>query len=161
MRNSRQPVRLPWVVASLAGLMVFGLAACSSGSDSAAPGGAASPAREVSVVASTNVYGDIVTQIAGSAVKVTSIISDPDQDPHSYEADAATQLALSKADVVIENGGGYDDFIDSMLKGSTNTAVKLINAVTLSGKTALAGGELNEHVWYDVPTVRKLSDAIV
>ena len=48
-----------------------------------------------------------------------SIICDPDQDPHSYEASAQNQLALSKADLVIENGGGYDDFIDRMVKAST------------------------------------------
>ncbi|MFI1354148.1 metal ABC transporter solute-binding protein, Zn/Mn family [Streptomyces sp. NPDC020898] len=113
----------------------------------------------ISVVASTNVYGDIAEQIGGGKVKVTSIISDPDRDPHSYEASTQNQLALSKAKVVIENGGGYDDFVDRMLKSSDSSA-EVINAVEVSGKTAPAGGELNEHVWYDFPTVAELADRI-
>ena len=115
----------------------------------------------LNVVASTNVYGDIVKQIAGDKVRVTSIIDDPDADPHSYEANTQNQLELSKADLVIENGGGYDDFIDSMLKTAKNSSAKVLNVVDISGRTAPAGGELNEHVWYDFPTVSKLADQIV
>ncbi|HEV7710440.1 MAG TPA: zinc ABC transporter substrate-binding protein [Asanoa sp.] len=111
------------------------------------------------MVASTNVYGDIVRQIAGDKVTITSIISDPAADPHSYEANTRTQLELSKADVVIENGGGYDDFVDTMLK-SANSDAKVLNAVDISGKAAAGGGELNEHVWYDLPTVGKLADQV-
>lgn len=111
------------------------------------------------MVASTNVYGDIVEQIGGAKVDVTSIISDPDQDPHSYEANTQNQLALSKAKLVVENGGGYDDFVDRMLKSSSASA-EVVNAVKVSGKTAPKGGELNEHVWYDFPTVAKIADRI-
>ncbi|TDW76528.1 metal ABC transporter solute-binding protein, Zn/Mn family [Kribbella pratensis] len=130
------------------------LAACSS---SAADTAVSTSKAGVQVVASTNVYGDIVRQIAGDKAEVTSIISDPDQDPHSYEANAQTQLSLSKAKVVIENGGGYDDFVDTMLKSSGNTSAKVMNVVNISGHQAPAGGELNEHVWYDFPTVEKLA----
>ncbi|MEU0726496.1 zinc ABC transporter substrate-binding protein [Streptomyces sp. NPDC006140] len=132
------------------------LAGCGSSSE---PAGKSAPAR-VAVVASTNVYGDIVRHIGGDRVDVTSIISDPDQDPHSYEADTQNQLALSKAKVVVENGGGYDDFVDRMLKSGHNDSAQVINAVKVSGKTAPKGGELNEHVWYDFPTVAKVTDRI-
>ncbi|WP_432970274.1 metal ABC transporter solute-binding protein, Zn/Mn family [Dactylosporangium sp. CA-233914] len=133
------------------------LTACgssSSGEPAAAPSGSA-----VSVVASTNVYGDIVKQIAGDRASVTSIISNPDADPHSYEANTRTQLELSKAKVVIENGGGYDDFVDTMLK-SAGGSPKVLNVVDISGKKAAGGEELNEHVWYDLPTVEKLADQL-
>jgi len=111
----------------------------------------------IQVVASTNVYGDIAKQIGGDRVSVTSIISDPAQDPHSYEADARVQLALSKADVVIQNGGGYDDFVDTLLKGANNPKVVLLNAATISGyDQAPETGVFNEHLWYDFPTVRKV-----
>ncbi|MEU0218640.1 zinc ABC transporter substrate-binding protein [Streptomyces sp. NPDC006265] len=133
------------------------LAGCGSSSDSA--DGKSTPAR-VAVVASTNVYGDIARRIGGDRVDVTSVISDPDQDPHSYEADPQNQLALSKAKVVIENGGGYDDFVDHMLNSGHNDSAQVINAVDVSGKTAPEGGELNEHVWYDFPTVAKVADRI-
>ncbi|MFG2810198.1 metal ABC transporter solute-binding protein, Zn/Mn family [Streptomyces massasporeus] len=133
------------------------LAGCGSSSDSA--DGKSTPAR-LAVVASTNVYGDIARRIGGDRVDVTSVISDPDQDPHSYEANPQNQLALSKAKVVIENGGGYDDFVDHMLKGGHNDSVEVINAVDVSGRTAPEGGELNEHVWYDFPTIATVADRI-
>jgi zinc/manganese transport system substrate-binding protein len=148
-------------LALLAGASLALLAGCGSSSDSGSDGNAsASPVSSsaVPVVASTDVYGDIVRQIGGSKVAVTSIISDPDQDPHSYEANTQNQLALSKAKIVIENGGGYDDFVDRMLKG--NSSAEVINAVKVSGKSAPQGGELNEHVWYDFPTVAKVADDI-
>jgi zinc/manganese transport system substrate-binding protein len=112
------------------------------------------------VVASTNVWGDIASTIGGDQVEVTSIISDPGQDPHEYQASSRNQLALSSARVVIENGGGYDDFVDTMLSASGNSSATVINAVDVSGYSASAGDELNEHVWYDYATVGKVADAI-
>ncbi|KJK40632.1 ABC transporter substrate-binding protein [Streptomyces variegatus] len=135
------------------------LAGCGSSSDSADAAAKSAPDR-VTVVASTNVYGDIVQRIGGDRVDVTSLISDPDQDPHSYEADPQNQLALSKAKVVVENGGGYDDFVDRMLKSGHNDSAEVINAVEVSGRTAPKDGELNEHVWYDFPTVARVADRI-
>jgi len=77
------------------------------------------------IVASTNVYGSIAELIGGDLVEVTSLITSASQDPHSYEASAQDQLALSKADLVIENGGGYDPFIDTLLDASSSAAVVL------------------------------------
>ncbi|WP_330357643.1 metal ABC transporter solute-binding protein, Zn/Mn family [Streptomyces chartreusis] len=144
--------------ALLTGTCLTLLAGCAGSSDTA---GAHSPAAAsvIPVVASTNVYGDLARRIGGAKVRVTSIISDPAQDPHSYEAGTRNQLALSKAEVVIENGGGYDDFVDRMLK-SAGSSPDVINAVEVSGKTAPKGGELNEHVWYDFPSVAELADRI-
>ncbi|HZX03517.1 metal ABC transporter solute-binding protein, Zn/Mn family [Kribbella sp.] len=133
------------------------VSACGSAGGDKAAAGTSTASAGVQVVASTNVYGDIVKQIAGDKAEVTSIISDPTQDPHSYEASAQTQLSLSKAKVVIENGGGYDDFMDKMLKSSNNTSAKVLNAVDISGQKAPAGGDLNEHVWYDFPSMEKLA----
>ncbi|GIF46022.1 zinc/manganese transport system substrate-binding protein [Asanoa ferruginea] len=145
-----------------AALLSIGLlaSACGNSADGAAPEPAGTTAEDVSVVASTNVYGDIVRQIAGDKVTITSIISDPAADPHSYEANTRTQLELSQADLVIENGGGYDDFVDTMLKAA-NSDAKVLNAVDLSGKKATGGAELNEHVWYDLPSMSTLADQIV
>ena len=87
----------------------------------------------IAVVASTNVYGDIAEQIGGDLVSVTSLIDSAAQDPHSYEASAQDQLALSKAALVIENGGGYDPFIDSLLSASENGDAVVVNAADASG----------------------------
>jgi zinc/manganese transport system substrate-binding protein len=148
-------------LAGLAGLTATGLilaAGCSSSADAGRP--AAGGSSGVSVVASTNVYGDIARQIAGDKVGITSVISDPAQDPHSYEADSKTQLALSRARIVIENGGGYDDFMDTMLRGAHSSAT-VLNVVSISGRTAPAAGDLNEHLWYDFPTMRRLVDKLL
>ncbi|WP_229715163.1 metal ABC transporter solute-binding protein, Zn/Mn family [Subtercola lobariae] len=144
---------------ALAAIATVTLAGCASTPSSASPS-SASASGTISVVASTNVWGDIAATIGGDRVTVSSIIDDPDKDPHEYEADAQNQLALSKAQVVIENGGGYDDFVDTMLGTAGNTSGIVLNAVTISGKQPDANGDLNEHVWYDFPTVENVIDQI-
>ena len=123
-------------------------------------GSVGDPPAGIQVVASTNVYGSLATTIGGAQASVTSIIDDPAKDPHEYQADARTQLAISRAQVVIENGGGYDDFVDTMLSASGNTSETLINAVKLSGYDSTIA-DFNEHVFYDYSTVGKVVDAIV
>jgi zinc/manganese transport system substrate-binding protein len=132
--------------------LVIVLAGCS------APTGDSDDGR-IQVVASTNVYGDIAETIGGDAVEVTSIIDDPAQDPHQFEANGRVQLALSRADIVIVNGGGYDDFATQMLDASGNADAILLNAVELSGIDDSAEG-FNEHVWYDYNTMQIVTDAI-
>nr|WP_246430206.1 zinc ABC transporter substrate-binding protein [Streptomyces rectiverticillatus] len=133
------------------------LPGCGSSPDTGGERRSTAPASPVRVVASTNVYGDIVRQVGGGKAAVDSIISDPAQDPHSYEASSRNQLALSEARVVVENGGGYDDFIGKMLRTADNASADVVNVVQVSGKTAPAGGELNEHVWYDLATAGRLA----
>ena len=116
----------------------------------------------VSVVASTDVWGDVAGQIAGNqsghAVRITSIINDPVQDPHSYQANARDRIALDRADVVIENGGGYDDFVSKM--GGDSAARTTIDAVAVAGNRAEVDGQPNEHVWYDFPTVAAVAGKV-
>jgi zinc/manganese transport system substrate-binding protein len=136
--------------------LLFLLTACGSSADGTAAGGT------VSVVASTNVYGAIASAVGGAGVEVTSIIDDPSADPHSFEANVRTQLAVSKADVIVGNGGGYDDFLDTLIS-STGTDATVVDAVEVSGRAnaaAAAGQQLNEHVWYDFPAVQKVAGAI-
>ncbi|MEU6663993.1 zinc ABC transporter substrate-binding protein [Streptomyces sp. NPDC046821] len=148
-------------LALTAGVGLALLAGCGTSSDSKNQTSTShGSSHKIAVTASTNVYGDIARQIGGDRVEITSVISDPAQDPHSYEANTQNQLTLSKAKVVIENGGGYDDFIDRMLRSGGNSSAQLINAVEVSGRTAPKGGALNEHVWYDFPTVAKIADRI-
>lgn len=142
------------VVPGLALVLVASLGACSSGdaddrSDDARP----------SVVASTDVWGDVVAQVGGDLVDVTSIIDDPSADPHSFEGSARVQLALSRADLVVVNGGGYDDFASTMV-GALDHAPLVLDAVEVSGLTAPAGGELNEHVWYDLDVVGTVAQRV-
>lgn len=145
-----------------AGAMAAVLAGCGQSSEPGSGSGSATANGIVNVVASTNVYGDIVKSIGGDRVSVTSIVTSPDRDPHEYEADAQNQLALSKASLVVENGGGYDDFVDTMLDASPAEDRSVVNVSDVSGyDQEPATGEFNEHMWYDFPTMLKLSDTLV
>ena len=126
-----------------------------STSAGATSAGATAP---LTVVASTDVWGSIVSTIGGDRVKVTSLISDPAADPHSYEANGQNLLAVSKAALIVENGGGYDDFLTKMVDSAGSKAT-VLDAVEISGYAA-KGAELNEHVWYDFPTVAKVAAQI-
>ncbi len=136
----------------------------------------AAPTEGLSIVASTNVYGDVASSIAGDLATVTSIIDSAAQDPHSYEANAQDQLAVVRADLVIENGGGYDPFIDVLVEGSGSTAV-VISASAIAGLEGEAHSDeegeahsdddahghlegVNEHVWYDVHVMGEVAAAI-
>ncbi|NYD69568.1 metal ABC transporter solute-binding protein, Zn/Mn family [Herbiconiux flava] len=150
--------RLLPVLASSA-VLALGLAGCSSGSSADTT---ADSSDGISIVASTNVYGSIAEAVAGDAATVTSIIDSPDKDPHEYQADGQNQLSLSKAQIVIENGGGYDDFVDTMLSAAENSGATVLNVTDISGyDTEPAEGEFNEHLWYDFPTMQKLVDQLV
>ncbi len=139
--------------------------------------GCAAPAPEatgLSVVASTNVYGDIAAAIAGDAATVTSIIDSPTVDPHSYEATAQDQLAIAGADLVIGNSAGYDPFLDVLVDGSGTTAVVIFAAVVAGlelGEAPLEDDSregddqgprevANEHVWYDLHSMGDVAEVI-
>jgi zinc/manganese transport system substrate-binding protein len=131
------------------------LTACSdSGADDASDG-------RVNVVASTDVWGDVAATVGGDDVAVTSIISDANQDPHGYEASTDELLLVEDADVVLYNGGGYDEFMVQMLD-TVQTDAPVIDAFEVSGleQAAPAGAEVNEHVWYDVDTVAAVADQV-
>ncbi|MEG8034100.1 zinc ABC transporter substrate-binding protein [Sphingomonas sp. LR61] len=139
----------------VAGAAALALTGCATSSAS----GNASSDGKIAVVASTNVYGSIVQSIGGDQVSVTSILNDPSQDPHSFESSARTQLAVSKADLLIENGGGYDDFMTTLADAS-DTKADTINVVKLSGLDKGGDAEFNEHVFYSYPTMVKLVDDV-
>jgi zinc/manganese transport system substrate-binding protein len=108
-------------------------------------GGSTADSGKVQIVASTNVYGDIARQVGGDDVEVTSLITSAAQDPHSYEASAQDRLAVSRADVVMENGGGYDPFVDTLLEAGSTEGVVVINASELSGLMPGHEGEEHDH----------------
>jgi len=111
----------------------------------------------IPVVASTDVYGAVVQAVGGDRVTVTSLIDDPAADPHSYEAPPAAAAAVARARIVVVNGGGYDDFAERLTPGP---GASVIDVVALSGLAAPAGGELNEHVWYSLPTMKTLAERV-
>lgn len=110
-------MKKPVVALALASVAALTLAGCSTPAPGEGDDGT------ITVVASTNVYGDIAATIGGDRVDVQSIITSASQDPHSYEASARDRLTVQKADLVIENGGGYDAFIDTLLQDAKDPHV--------------------------------------
>src|ERR1035438_7191475 len=90
---------------------------------------------KVKVVAAENFWGNIAAQIGGDHADVTSIITDPNSDPHLYESDARDAEAIAQANLVIENGLGYDDFMDKLLAASPNSERKILSAQQILGVT--------------------------
>lgn len=120
--------------------------------------GCSAPAGDdglVHIVASTSVWGTLAGQVAGDLASVTSLIDAPGVDPHSFEASARDQLAIVTADLVIENGGGYDPFMETLV-GASGSAATVINAFDASG---LPGP--NEHVWYSFVGTERVVSKIV
>ncbi len=165
-------MKKPALALALVSASALALAGCasSSTSDDGADG-------VIAVTATTNVYGSLAAQIGGDRVSVTSIIDSAAQDPHSYEATARDRLSVQDADLVIENGGGYDSYMDDLLEGSD---AEVITAVEFShdypgneGHDEDADAEeehdhaedgdeheghdhiegFNEHVWFDPHTM--------
>lgn len=165
---------LPSVVATAAAT-ALALAGCSNSSNSGTDGGSAGT---IAIVASTNVYGDIAGSIAGDHATVTSIVTSPSQDPHEYEPSVQDRLAVEDAELVVENGGGFDSFIQPLVEAVDSDPV-VIDAVEVSGLAAgnehahehgddgeLAAEEhehiegFNEHVWYDFEAVEHVAEEI-
>lgn len=134
----------------------------------------------IQVATSTNVWGSVVEILGAEWVEVTAIIDDPLQDPHSYEASARDQLTLSEAELVIANGGGYDEFVGQLLAALDGERIFL---ELVEGEHSHLGEEDhsdehaeedhadedhsdehehgNEHIWYDIHAVEEASEMIV
>ena len=136
-----------WCGAVLTALLAFTVPVISAGGV---------PMRGINVVAAENFYGNIVTQLGGEKVNVTSILSDPNVDPHEYESSVEDAKALAAADLVIENSGGYDDWMDKLLSASPSSARVLLKGFDIA-PTKLPD---NEHVWYNVDNVQAIAQAV-
>ncbi|HVJ43610.1 MAG TPA: zinc ABC transporter substrate-binding protein [Dongiaceae bacterium] len=108
------------------------------------------------VVAAENFYGDIVRQLGGPAVQVTSILSNPDQDPHLFEASPSTGRALATAKLVILNGADYDPWMEKLLK-ATPAADRMV--VVVADLVQAKSGD-NPHLWYKLDNVAQAAKAI-
>jgi zinc/manganese transport system substrate-binding protein len=128
------------------------------------------PFTGITVVASTNVWGDIAKSIGGDRVQVVSIIENFAQDPHSYEASARDQLAVNDADLIVANGGGYDSFMDTLAQASGNENIIYAYLPDELAKEDQAAKEDdghdhdhsdgNEHVWYDFHVVEDFASRL-
>jgi zinc/manganese transport system substrate-binding protein len=145
-------------------LVVFLVAGCggSSSSSSSAAGSTtsagASSSAPITAVAAENEYANVLEQIGGKYVKVTAIESNPATDPHTYEASPSTAQAVAGAKMLIENGVGYDTFMEKIESASPSSSRKVINVQKLLG---LPASTPNPHLWYKPTTMPIVAKAIV
>lgn len=116
-------------------------------------GAAWAHAGPIDIVAAENFYGDVAEQIGGPDVHVTSILANPDEDPHLFEANPSTARQLADAKLVIYSGAGYDSWAEKLLAASKAPGRQVIDVAKLVHRKA---GD-NPHIWYDPPTMPALA----
>ena len=139
-----------------AGLVLVAAAGCSTSPATGASPGPSGSSTVITVVAAENFWGSLAEQLGGEHVKVTSIIDNPDADPHDYEPTAADGRAIATARLTIVNGVGYDAWASKLTAANPN-----------AGRTDLTVGDLvgakdgdNPHRWYNPDNVRAVIDRI-
>ena len=135
--------------------LLIGAALLLSGCTSVEPKPWSAGTGPIKIVASTDVWGSVANLVVGDTATVTALIYNSSQDPHSFEPSVRDQLAVNNADVVIMNGGGYDDFMTKLVAADPTPAI-VVNAFNVSGTDK----SRNEHIWYDVDQVGAVADAI-
>jgi len=138
-----------------AGALGLALAGLAGGVFAGTSTAATTPAV-VHVVAAENFWGNITSQLGGRDVRVTSLITNPNADPHLFETSAADAATLAQAQVVVENGAGYDTWMQSLLSADNGHPRIVVAASVLH----VGGGDPNPHLWYDIPRVPAVAAAI-
>ena len=139
-----------------AGTAVVAVAACATSSADHEAAGGPGGAKVIEVAASTNAWGSILAQLGGTRVHATSIISNPDTDPHDYEPTPADGRTIADAKLFVENGIGYDTWAAKAIAASPDSGRIVIDVGDLVGVSE--GG--NPHRWYSPSDVEKVADEI-
>ena len=137
------------VAAAVAGSSI---AACSSAS---ADGGSA--AGKIVAIGAENEYADVISQVGGKYVQTSAIMSNPNTDPHSFEASPAVARDVSAAQLIVQNGVGYDSFMNTIESAAPGSGRQVIDAQQLLG---LPDSTPNPHLWYNPTTMPRVADAI-
>ncbi len=142
--------------------------ACSSSSSSstaspsasAAAGGSSSsaaPAAKIVAIGAENEYADVISQVGGQYVQASAILSNPNTDPHTFEASPAVARTMSTAKLIVQNGVGYDDWAATMEKADPSDGRQVINVQQLLG---LPDSTPNPHLWYKPSTMPAVANAV-
>jgi zinc/manganese transport system substrate-binding protein len=149
-RRRRPGVRLTMACLAVGSLL---LAACNGSSS----GPVRTNSTLIHVVAAENEYGNVAAQIGGRYVTVTSVEDNPNTDPHTFEVSPTVAQSVSAAQIVIQNGVGYDDFMTRIESASANPTRRVITVQHLLG---LPDSTANPHLWYDPKTMPKVATAL-
>ena len=148
--SGRRPlaVLLLAVVAAVAATVV---AACSGGATAASTGG------KIVAVGAENEYADVISQVGGKYVQSSAIMSNPNTDPHTFEASIAVAREVGSAQLVVQNGVGYDGFMNTIESAAADSGRTVINVQQL---LKLPDDTPNPHLWYDPATMPKVASAV-
>jgi zinc/manganese transport system substrate-binding protein len=141
------------VAAAIAAVSLLA-AACSA---SSATSTATAKTGTVVAVGAENEYANVISQIGGKYVRVTAIESNPNTDPHTFEASASVSQVVGAAQLIVQNGIGYDSFMNTIENGSPNPTRKVVNVQQLEG---LPDSTPNPHLWYSPATMPAVAKAI-
>ena len=138
------------------GVLALGMAllagACSSAASSAqGPGGT------INAVGAENEYANVIQQIGGKYVHTSAVMSNPNTDPHTFEASSRIAQEVSAAQLVVQNGVGYDNWANTIENAAASPGRKVINVQKLIG---LPDSTPNPHLWYKPETMPVVADAI-
>ena len=151
IRTGRAPLRTLAVVAAAG--VALAVCACSS----RPPGASTTSAHKIVAVGAENEYTSVLQQVGGQYMQASAIMSNPNTDPHTFEASASVAREISSAQLVVQNGVGYDTFMDSIEKAVPDSGRKLIDVQKLRG---LPDSTPNPHLWYQPSTMPAVASAV-
>ena len=140
------------LLAAGAAVAASALSACSVGASAAGT----DPGKIVAVGAE-NEYADVISQVGGQYVQVSAIMSNPNTDPHTFEASPSVAREINAAQLIVQNGVAYDTFMSTIESAAANGNSKVIDVQKLLG---LPDSTPNPHLWYNPTTMPKVADAI-
>jgi zinc/manganese transport system substrate-binding protein len=140
----------------LAAVSALGVAVLASAC-SAASGSAHAAAGVIVAVGAENEYASVISQVGGKYVQASAIMSNPNTDPHTFEASASVARTVSEAQLVVQNGVGYDTFMTTIENAAPNAARKVIAVQNLLG---LPDSTPNPHLWYKPSTMPAVANAV-
>jgi zinc/manganese transport system substrate-binding protein len=136
-------------LATICGVVALGLSACNSSTPGAT--------GVIRAVGAENQYANVISQVGGRYVQVSAIMSDPNTDPHTFEVSTGVARDVASAQLIVQNGVGYDEFMNQLESASPNASRDVIDVQTLLG---LPLDTKNPHLWYDTGAIVKTADKI-
>ena len=150
----RPAVSRPVLLAAAVAMTGALAAACSSGSGTTP---AANSSATITAVGAENEYANVISQVGGKYVHVSAIESNPNTDPHSFEASASVANLIASAGLVVQNGLGYDAYMNKIEDAAPNSSRKVIDVQHLLG---LPDSTPNPHLWYKPSTMPAVAKAV-
>src|ERR1700729_2695284 len=146
------------LVALVAGLVAAGCGSSAPADGSTASNASATAGTAIVAVGAENEYANVISQIGGRYVRASAIMSDPNTDPHTFEATPRVAQTVSQAKLVVQNGVGYDAFMSKIESASPSSSRRVIDVQTLLGRP---DDTRNPHLWYDPRTMPEVAAQLV